>query len=38
MANACSDECGEMPAAGGKPVEASVPTRKIERRLPAHAL
>jgi len=38
MANACSDECGEAPAAGGKPVEAAVPTKKIERRLPAHAL
>jgi len=38
MSNACSDECGEAPAAGGKPVEAAVPTRKIERSLPAHAL
>jgi hypothetical protein len=38
MTNACSDECGEAPAAGGKPVEASVPTKKVERRLPAHAL
>lgn len=38
MANTCSDECGEAPISGGKPVEASVPAKKVDRRLPAHAL
>jgi len=38
MAGACSGECGEAPAASGKPVEASVPTEKVKRRYPAHAL
>jgi hypothetical protein len=41
MAGACSDECGGAPGFSGKPVEAiapPVPTKKIERRLPAHAL
>ncbi|HVE81248.1 MAG TPA: hypothetical protein VND93_00305 [Myxococcales bacterium] len=38
MTSACADECGEAPASRGKPVEASVPTKKVERSLPAHAL
>jgi len=38
MSNACKEECGDAPSSGGKPVEASVPTRKVERRLPPHAL
>jgi len=38
MAGACASECGEVPAAAGKPVEASIPTEKVKRRYPAHAL
>ena len=41
LSNTCKDECGDAPSSGRKAIEASmppVPTKKVERRLPARAL